>query len=243
MVLVWNQLAEGDSEYCAILVALNSIFQVIMYSFYAYFLVYVLSDIVSPGSGQAVEISIVSIAISVAIYLGIPFIAGVITRYTLLKRKGAEWYDHQFVPRIGKVSLLALLFTIVVMFSLRAQTVVDLPLDVVRIAVPLLAYFLIMFLLSFYLSIRLRFDYPHAVAQTFTASSNNFELTIAVAIGVFGIASGVAFAAVIGPLVEVPVLIALVNLAFWFRKRYYDADDKVKSGGDTKGTAAALSEK
>ncbi len=243
MVLVWNQLAEGDSEYCALLVALNSIFQIIMYSFYAYFLVYILSDVVSPGSGQVVEISIVSIAISVAIYLGIPFVAGVITRYTLLKKKGAEWYDHKFIPKISKVSLLALLFTIVVMFSLRAQTVIELPLDVVRIAIPLLVYFLIMFLLSFYLSIRLRFDYPHAVAQTFTASSNNFELTIAVAIGVFGIASGVAFAAVIGPLVEVPVLIALVNLAFWFRKRYYNADDKVKNGGGTIVTTVSSGQK
>jgi arsenite transporter len=228
MVLVWNQLAEGDTEYCAILVALNSIFQIIMYAFYAYFLVFILSDVISPGSGVAVNISIVSVAISVIIYLGIPFFGGVITRYSLLKRKGADWYDNKFIPKIGKVSLLALLFTIVVMFSLRANSIVNLPLDVLRIAIPLLIYFIVMFLLSFYLSIQLKFDYPHAVSQTFTASSNNFELTIAVAIGVFGIGSGVAFAAVIGPLVEVPVLISLVNLAFWFRKRYYDSDGKVK---------------
>ena len=229
MVLVWTQLADGDSEYCAILVALNSIFQIVMYSFYAYFMVFVLSEAISPGSGVAVAISIWEVAKSVLIYLGIPFIAGVITRYTLFPRYGAEWYDKKFVPKIGKVSLLALLFTIVVMFSLRAESIVGLPWDVIRIAIPLLVYFIIMFLLSFYLSIKLRFDYPHAVSQTFTASSNNFELTIAVAIGIFGIGSGVAFAAVIGPLVEVPVLISLVNLAFWFRRRYYDKDDKVKA--------------
>jgi len=233
MVLVWNQLAKGDTEYAAILVALNSVFQIAMYSFYAYFLVFTLSDIVSPGSGQVVNISIVSVAISVIIYLGIPFFGGMATRYALLKSKGEDWYDHKFMPMLGKVSLLALLFTIVVMFSIRAQSVVSLPLDVVRIAIPLLVYFLIMFLLSFYLSIGMRFDYPHAVAQTFTASSNNFELTIAVAIGIFGISSGVAFAAVIGPLVEVPVLISLVNLAFWFRRKYYRPDGKVRTPGGT----------
>jgi len=227
MVLVWNQLANGDTEYAAILVALNSVFQILMYSFYAYFLVFTLSDIVSPGSGQIVSISIVSIAVSVIIYLGIPFLGGVITRYALLKRKGADWYDNRLIPRIGKISLVALLFTIVVMFSLRAVSIVNLPWDVVRIAIPLLVYFIIMFLLSFYISMRLGFDYPHTVAQTFTASSNNFELTIAVAIGLFGIGSGVAFAAVIGPLVEVPVLISLVNLAFWFKKKYYGPDDKL----------------
>jgi ACR3 family arsenite transporter len=229
MVLVWNQLAEGDTEYAAILVALNSVFQILMYSFYAYFLIFVLSDIVSPGSGKAINISMLSVAISVIIYLGIPFFGGMLTRYFLLRRKGAEWYDHRFMPGLGKISLLALLFTIVVMFSIRAKSVVSLPLDVIRIALPLLAYFLIMFLLSFYLSIKLGFDYPHAVAQTFTASSNNFELTIAVAIGIFGIASGVAFAAVIGPLVEVPVLISLVNLAFLFKRKYYDAKGKVRN--------------
>jgi len=224
MVLIWNQLAKGDSEYAAILVALNSVFQIILYSFYAYFLVFVLSEAVAPGSGVAVNISIWEVAISVLIYLGVPFVAGLVTRYALLPRKGEEWYEKNLMSRLGKVSLLALLFTIVIMFSLKGEYILELPLDVLRIAIPLIIYFLAMFFLSFYLSIRLRFDYPHAVAQTFTAASNNFELAIAVAIGVFGISSGVAFAAVIGPLVEVPVLIGLVNVAFWFRRRYYKAD-------------------
>ncbi len=228
MVLVWNQLAEGDSEYVAILVALNSIFQIVLYAFYAYFLISVLSDVVSPGSGVAVDISIVSVAISVIIYLGIPFFAGVISRYTLRPRMGADWYDNRFMPVAGKVSLLALLFTIVVMFSLRAQSIVDTPFDVVRIAIPLVIYFVIMFLLSFWLSMRLKIDYGHATAQSFTAASNNFELAIAVAVGVFGISSAVAFAAVIGPLVEVPALISLVNLSLYFKRKYYDANGKFK---------------
>jgi ACR3 family arsenite transporter len=227
MVLVWNQLAEGDSEYVAVLVALNSIFQIAMYSFYAYFLISVASEWISPGSGVDVDISIWSIATSVIIYLGIPFFGGIIARYTLRPRKGADWYDNRFMPVMGKMSLLALLFTIVVMFSLKGDYIIDLPFDVVRVAIPLLIYFITMFLLSFYLSMRLKFDYPHATAQSFTAASNNFELAIAVAIGIFGIGSGVAFAAVIGPLVEVPALISLVNLAFWFRKRYYDKDGKL----------------
>ncbi|MDW5564334.1 MAG: ACR3 family arsenite efflux transporter [Methanomassiliicoccus sp.] len=229
MVLVWNTLAEGDQEYAAILVALNSIFQIVLYAFYAYFLIMVLSDIISPGSGVPVEISVISVAISVLIYLGIPFFAGIITRYIVRPRKGADWYDNKFMGVMGKISLLALLFTIVVMFSLRAETIVNSPLDVVRIAIPLLAYFAIMFLLSFGLSIKFRFDYPHAAAQSFTAASNNFELAIAVAVGVFGIGSAVAFATVIGPLVEVPVLISLVNLALYFRRRYYDRNGRIKT--------------
>jgi len=229
MVLIWNQLAEGDSEYAAILVALNSIFQIILYSFYAYFLIAVLSDFISPGSGVAVDISVVSVAISVIIYLGIPFFGGMASRYYLRPRKGADWYDNKFMGVAGKVSLLALLFTIVVMFSLRAETIIDSPLDVVQIAIPLLCYFLIMFLLSFWLSIRFRYDYTHAATQSFTAASNNFELAIAVAVGVFGISSAVAFATVIGPLVEVPVLISLVNLALYFRRKYYGEDGKLKA--------------
>jgi arsenite transporter len=228
MVLVWNQLADGDGEYAAILVALNSIFQIVLYSFYAYFLITVLSDVVSPGSGVAVSISIVSVAISVVIYLGIPFFSGIISRYTLRPKKGADWYDNKFMPVAGKVSLLALLFTIVVMFSLRAQSIVDTPFDVIRIAIPLVFYFTIMFLLSFWLSMRFKYDYAHAATQSFTAASNNFELAIAVAVGVFGIGSAVAFATVIGPLVEVPALISLVNLALYFRRKYYDEKGALK---------------
>ncbi len=227
MVLVWNQLADGDCEYAAILVALNSLFQIALYSFYAYFLITVLSDLISPGSGVAVSISIASVATSVLIYLGIPFLAGIVTRYALLPRRGADWYDKELMPKLSKLSLLALLFTIVIMFSLQGEKILGLPLDVVRIAMPLLVYFIIMFLLSFWASMRQGFDYPHTAAQSFTAASNNFELAIAIAVAVFGIGSGVALAAVIGPLVEVPVLISLVNLSLYFRRKYYNEDGSI----------------
>jgi len=224
MVIVWNSLAEGDSEYAAILVALNSVFQIALYSFYAYFLIAVVSDWVSPGSGTEISIGVWEVAQSVLIYLGIPFVMGIATRYLLLPRRGADWYNDRLMPVLGKVSLMALLFTIVVMFAFKGEYILDQPFDVVRIAIPLVFYFVIMFFLSFGLSIKLKFDYPHATAQSFTAASNNFELAIAVAIGVFGIGSLVAFATVIGPLVEVPVLISLVNVALWIKRRYYDAE-------------------
>ncbi len=235
MVIVWNSLAEGDAEYAAILVALNSVFQIALYSFYAYFLITVASDWVSPGSGTEISISMLEVAQSVLIYLGIPFAMGMATRYTLLPRKGATWYNDKLMPVLGKVSLLALLFTIVVMFAFKGEYILDQPLDVVRIAIPLVFYFVIMFFLSYGLSIKLRFDYPHATAQSFTAASNNFELAIAVAIGVFGIESLVAFAAVIGPLIEVPVLISLVNVAFWIRRRYFHEEGRPQQRHATVG--------
>jgi len=231
MVIVWNSLAEGDAEYAAILVALNSVFQIALYSFYAYFLVAIASDWVSPGSGTEIDIGVWEVAQSVLIYLGIPFVMGIATRYLLLPRRGADWYNDKLMPVLGKVSLLALLFTIVVMFAFKGEYILDQPFDVARVAIPLVFYFVIMFFLSFGLSIKLKFDYPHATAQSFTAASNNFELAIAVAIGVFGIGSLVAFAAVIGPLVEVPVLISLVNVAFWIRKKYYGKDGRLLSSG------------
>ena len=226
MVLIWNMLAEGDNEYCAVLVALNSVFQILFYSLYAYFFITVAGSWF--GASEEVHVGFWEVARSVLIFLGIPLVAGMITRYVGIRRKGREWYESVLMHRLGHTAIVGLLFTIVVMFALKGEYILDVPLDVLRIAIPLLLYFLIMFAVSFFLSWRLGFGYPATATLSFTAASNNFELAIAVAIGVFGIESGQALAAVVGPLVEVPVLVGLVYVSLWVRDLLFAADGESK---------------